>query len=354
MEIKIIPYFILFLFSLPAFGEQEEVKYYHYKNQFDPECPNEFECPSNLWIRSSAGNCSPKFGESFKTFEDDDVYAYRPFDPETEKLFNEESFITSHSESELVLLGLEGNCKSYIVIMPKELAIEGILEVNEVKKNDQVYYIGEKSIVKAETPKGDTKCMIPPGSFLRINSFSYDLDFTKATIENDTGSSYRLWGTEWDEEVPFCQRLDTVFISPQLLDHGEPDASVLLDFKAIQEEKWAKQACSTLKAYITINNDCYDIDKKFQAYNDDVKENMRSICLKAYQHFNPKDNPIIKHLHHEITSCLGNRDCNNIKLNSVKQNFCPDGSTPQNLQGLERITTNGNGIEPLVNPRRIK
>lgn len=283
----------------------------------------------------------PKIGDNFKAYEDGDPYLYREYDREGNRWFiNIESFSMSGNNSDLLLFGLTGGCENEIVHMPKELAGEGIFSINGIKTYDHVYYIGEKAIVEEKTYdhalhyieekniivkekilKEGGNCIIPPGSYLSVSSFSEDLQFIIGVIIRDTGSSFSSWGTEWDEEAYFCEKSDIVSISPQLLDHEKPSDSIFLNFRAIQGEKWAKQACSALKNYEIIL-ECSDHHKNF--YTPEEEFIVTGKCDKAYQNSTPKDNPIIDNLHYEISFCFGNLDCNGQKLRSVKEKFCSD------------------------------
>ena len=154
-------------------------------------------------------------------------------------------------------------------------------------------------------PKEDI-CTLPPGTKLKITSFSMDLQFILGEILDNRMRIKRSL---------FCQEGDLVYVSPEFLapiinkwDNSKDP--ILVNYESTE-------ACSAIDIFENIL--LCEEQKDFQE-----KTISEEKCSQMYQADIPTSNPIVQTLVSQTQLCLGNLQCNKEKVMVVKKEFCSE------------------------------
>lgn len=214
--------------------------------------------------------------------------------------------------------------------LPKEHVGEGILTVggfaiieleyyemapyfdnNPEVGRTRVFYIGEEARVNMRSTQDTSNpqediCTLPPGTKLKITSFSKDLQFILGEIFDNRMRIKR---------PSFCQEGDEVYISPELLaviKHPQDDTydSILINYESLE----ACPAIEILENILTCEEEKNSREKTLSEEE----------CNQMYQKDMPTNNPILETLFTEAKSCLDTLQCKKQKVAETKREFCSE------------------------------
>ena len=191
-----------------------------------------------------------------------------------------------------------------------ELEYYGFSDEGETGRT-RIVYTGEEARVNMRSTQDTSNpqediCTLPPGTKLRITSFSKDLQFILGEILDNRMRILR---------PSFCQEGDEVYISPELLAvirYPQDDTydSILINYESLE----ACPAIEILENILTCEEE----------KNSKEKTLSEEECNQMYQKDIPTNNPIIETLLSQTKLCLSNLQCQKQKVMATKREFCSE------------------------------